>query len=635
MVIAPFPWDAEERYVVDGKTYTVHPLAQLFPLMRGEEFDRLVEDVKTHGLRRPILVTGPGANVIVDGRNRLRAAIEAGVTPVFEQLADNANLPAVIYTENVRRRHMTQGQLAILGALIRRALRQMDPTAGNRDQVRSPFGDPLLADLLAAVAVEGGSDEVDVRGTGAKGRRPTQEDVAAHLSISAPYLRRAERVLEVAADLAKQVWNGALQLNDAYRRCMEHARETGDVHRGSAKATGKGTAQRTGQRRESKEPSASGNSTAIESTSGAEDQQVTETVSTDGKDASHPMPTPSGDGSSQPVPTSAAADTAMRGDEAEWSPESTTPPLVLDGLRLTLGNIDLDPCSSEAAQEQIAAREWYSAAQDGLSLPWHGTVHVFPPTERIDEFAEKLVTELDSGRVRRAALLGPADLRSDWAVHLLEQAAFDALVIERVPRSSEAAGNRNHGMGRLALFLLGVDSDRLTKVFDTWGVTLPSPRSNANHGAEASAARTLTEDRIPQADGSRMSPVNPSPPPDPKSGGTVVGPTTGGDARSTSDQTGDRVPRADQRQAPSAKSEVSEHGIRTGIGALVGMHPGNIFLTDAWLEKAKESKLGKGARRLLDRVQKTTERVAEPFEPSTGTDGGSSARTGAASKDEN
>ena len=37
MVTAPFPWDADERYVVDGKTYIVHRVARLFPLMRGKE----------------------------------------------------------------------------------------------------------------------------------------------------------------------------------------------------------------------------------------------------------------------------------------------------------------------------------------------------------------------------------------------------------------------------------------------------------------------------------------------------------------------------------------------------------------------------------------------------------------------
>ena len=137
--------------------------------------------------------------------------------------------------------------------------------------------------------------------------------------------------------------------------------------------------------------------------------------------------------------------------------------------------------SAGSARRRSNSCEWYSAAQDGLSRPWHGTVHVFPLAERVDEFAEKLLAELASGRVRRAAFLRPADLRSDWAVQLLESAALDALVIERGRRRSETAGDRDQEVRHLALFLLGVDSGRLSQVFGGWGVTLSSARPDANH----------------------------------------------------------------------------------------------------------------------------------------------------------
>jgi len=53
-----------------------HPLAGLFPLMEGAEFDELRDDIKKHGLREPLCEY---EGKLLDGRNRYRACEAAGI----------------------------------------------------------------------------------------------------------------------------------------------------------------------------------------------------------------------------------------------------------------------------------------------------------------------------------------------------------------------------------------------------------------------------------------------------------------------------------------------------------------------------------------------------------------------------
>src|SRR5215471_5387302 len=61
------PQDSGANSGAAGNKLEFHPLSQIFPLIEGAEFDELVEDIRTHGVREPIwLYQGQ----IIDGRNR-------------------------------------------------------------------------------------------------------------------------------------------------------------------------------------------------------------------------------------------------------------------------------------------------------------------------------------------------------------------------------------------------------------------------------------------------------------------------------------------------------------------------------------------------------------------------------------
>lgn len=88
-----------------------HPYSEIFQLIEGTEFDALVEDIKTHGLREKIWVY---QGKILDGRNRFLACKKANVrslTRVFK--GSDADALAFVRSANVHRRHLNETQRAM------------------------------------------------------------------------------------------------------------------------------------------------------------------------------------------------------------------------------------------------------------------------------------------------------------------------------------------------------------------------------------------------------------------------------------------------------------------------------------------------------------------------------------------
>jgi len=91
-----------------------HPAAEVFPLIPAAEFYQLIDDIKANGLQEPIVVH---EGMILDGRNRYLACLEAGAEPAFAPFRGDDPVAFVI-SANLRRRHLDESQRAMVAAKL-------------------------------------------------------------------------------------------------------------------------------------------------------------------------------------------------------------------------------------------------------------------------------------------------------------------------------------------------------------------------------------------------------------------------------------------------------------------------------------------------------------------------------------
>ena len=92
----------------------IHPAAEIFPMLSDEELDSLAVDIKTHGLRHPLVMHD---RELLDGRNRLAACKIAGVVPSFVEYEGDSPVSFVI-SVNIKRRQLDASQRACVAVEI-------------------------------------------------------------------------------------------------------------------------------------------------------------------------------------------------------------------------------------------------------------------------------------------------------------------------------------------------------------------------------------------------------------------------------------------------------------------------------------------------------------------------------------
>lgn len=173
----------------------VHEHAEYYPMLSEEQLEELAADIKENGQRDPITVTSDG--ILIDGRNRWEACKRLGIEPAIK-VEDPKDVGSFVRSRN-ERRHQSTGSRAMSTAL---SLEHDGKRKNGRWERGSIHGDNTESRVSAS------------------GRTWTDA------------MRQSGLVLDLLPDLAWQVVDGTVALDDAYRRaCHERDKREAEQQR--------------------------------------------------------------------------------------------------------------------------------------------------------------------------------------------------------------------------------------------------------------------------------------------------------------------------------------------------------------------------------------------------------------------
>ena len=185
--------DAAPPVEIDG--HELHEYCAMYPDMNADEFRDLLDSVRQHGpmSNKPVVMLD---GKILDGRNRYKAYLAAGVNPIptveYADICGGFDGTALdwVIAENEMRRHL-------------------DATA------RGLIGNKLLK----IRAAENGGARRKRGSASVDGKKPTlRAEVAAEMNVSEGYLNTIGQIEETAPEVYKEMERGEIKVPEAKRK---------------------------------------------------------------------------------------------------------------------------------------------------------------------------------------------------------------------------------------------------------------------------------------------------------------------------------------------------------------------------------------------------------------------------------
>jgi site-specific DNA-methyltransferase (adenine-specific) len=205
-----------------------HPAADAFPMMDAARLEELKADIAANGQREPITLCD---GMILDGRNRYRACLEAGVEPVTREF--DGDPWAFAWSLNGARRDLED---------VRRALIKLECDKGSAKWAAKLAKIAQDGREKMAAAKSGNKNAAKVKTTVDHSDPPlksgkkhvTREARAAEAKVSPATMGRAEQIAK-RPDLARKVIHGEIKPAEALREIRSEKRRQ-ELEEAAAKA---------------------------------------------------------------------------------------------------------------------------------------------------------------------------------------------------------------------------------------------------------------------------------------------------------------------------------------------------------------------------------------------------------------
>lgn len=158
-----------------------HEIAQIFPLMSGNEFDQLKTDIAANGLLEAVWTY---QGLILDGRNRYLACKDLGIEPRYQEYTGD-DLQTFVISKNLHRRHLNETQRAVVASRL----------------ANMNHGGDRRSDQVANLQFE----------------KITQPEAAAMLSVSPRTVASVKQVEREAPELMPKLESGEMTAGEASR----------------------------------------------------------------------------------------------------------------------------------------------------------------------------------------------------------------------------------------------------------------------------------------------------------------------------------------------------------------------------------------------------------------------------------